>query len=59
MDFGSLLREEAMGPVIEPRELHGQLPNKAVGYGYLRDVQAQVLTAWHDRLTKAPRSVVR
>lgn len=49
MDFGSLLREEAMGAVIEPRELYGQLPNKAVGYGYLRDVQAQVLTAWHDR----------
>lgn len=49
MDFGSLLREEAMGAVIEPRELHGQLPSKAIGYGYLRDVQAQVLTAWHGR----------
>lgn len=49
MDFSSLLREEEMGAVIEPRELHGQLPNKAVGYGYLRDVQAQVLTAWHRR----------
>jgi hypothetical protein len=49
MDFGSLLREESLGAVIEPRELHGQLPSKAVGYGYLRDVQAQVLTAWHER----------
>jgi hypothetical protein len=49
MDFGSLLREEVMGAVIEPRELHSQLPNKTVGYGYLRDVQAQVLTAWHER----------
>lgn len=49
MDFGSLLRDDALGAVVEPRELHGQLPNKTVGYGYLRDVQAQVLTAWHER----------
>src|SRR5690606_24709397 len=33
---------------IEPRELHSQL-KKAPGYGYLRDVQGQVLTEWHRR----------
>lgn len=34
---------------IEPRELYEQLPTKAQGYGYLRDVQAQVLTQWHEK----------
>lgn len=34
---------------VEPRELYLSLPDKAKGYGYLRDVQGQVLEAWHDR----------
>lgn len=47
VDFEALLDEEELQP-IEPRELYEQL-NKKPGYGYLRDVQAQVLTAWHER----------
>jgi hypothetical protein len=34
---------------IERPELYASLPDKAEGYGYLRDVQGQVLTAWHKR----------
>jgi replicative superfamily II helicase len=30
-------------------ELYASLPDKAKGYGYLRDVQRQVLTAWYER----------
>lgn len=42
-----LAGDDADAP-IEPRELHGQL-KKAPGYGYLRDVQGQVLAGWHQR----------
>lgn len=49
MDFDRLLREAQQPAPIEPRELYTSLPNKAEGYGYLRDVQGQVLTAWHQR----------
>lgn len=52
VDFGKLLRDAAAPAPVEPRELHRLLPNKTVGYGYLRDVQAQVLTAWHARRTE-------
>lgn len=48
VDFKTMLADAAKPAPIEPRELHGQLKKKA-GYGYLRDVQAQVLTAWHQR----------
>lgn len=47
MDFDALLRESAEDLPIEPRDLYDQLPGKAQGYGYLRDVQAQVLEPWH------------
>jgi hypothetical protein len=48
VDFEALLAGLEQEAPIEPRELHSQL-DKAPGYGYLRDVQAQVLTAWHAR----------
>lgn len=48
VDFKTMLANAAKPAPVEPRELHGQLKKKA-GYGYLRDVQAQVLTAWHAR----------
>lgn len=54
MDFEALLDDEEDQP-IEPRELYAQL-NKQPGYGYLRDVQAQVLTTWHAR--RAERDLV-
>lgn len=49
MDFNALLRRAEAPLPIEPRELYEQLPKKAPRYGYLRDVQAQVLTKWHSR----------
>lgn len=48
MDFDALLREQDTALPTEPRELYEQLPLKAKGYGYLRDVQAQVLTRWDE-----------
>jgi hypothetical protein len=48
VDFDALLREQDAGLPVEPREFYEQLPLKAKGYGYLRDVQAQVLTRWHE-----------
>lgn len=47
MDFGKLLADGDQPAPIEPRELFASLPNKVEGYGYLRDVQGQVLSAWH------------
>ncbi|KZS54828.1 DEAD/DEAH box helicase family protein [Mycobacterium ostraviense] len=49
MDFDRLLDEAAHTAPIEPRELYAWLPDKAEGYGYMRDVQGQVLTTWHRR----------
>ncbi|GAA4048727.1 helicase C-terminal domain-containing protein [Agromyces indicus] len=49
MDFDALLRESDADNPTEPRELYEQLEAKVPGYGYLRDVQAQVLEPWHDR----------
>lgn len=49
MDFGRLLSQESESAPVEPRALYGSLPGKAAGYGYLRDVQGQVLTAWDSR----------
>ncbi|MDT0234349.1 MULTISPECIES: DEAD/DEAH box helicase family protein [unclassified Curtobacterium] len=48
VDFGAMLASGADDAPIEPRELHSQL-TKAPGYGYLRDVQGQVLSKWHER----------
>ncbi|WP_460004154.1 hypothetical protein [Microbacterium xylanilyticum] len=48
VDFNALLKGASQDAPTEPRELHGQL-KKAQGYGYLRDVQGQVLTAWNAR----------
>lgn len=49
MDFDKLLSDSQAQVPIEPRELYEQLPDKRLGYGYLRDVQAQILTKWHER----------
>ncbi|QWZ09725.1 DEAD/DEAH box helicase family protein [Nocardioides panacis] len=48
MDFDQLLSQQAQAAPTEPRELWASL-SKTQGYGYLRDVQAQVLTAWDAR----------
>ncbi len=55
VDFEAMLASAEEEAPIEPRELHGQL-KKAPGYGYLRDVQGQVLTAWHAK--RADKDIV-
>lgn len=49
MDFDQLADEAEATLPIRPREVFELLPGKAPGYGYLRDVQAQILTAWDAR----------
>ncbi|WP_139415607.1 helicase C-terminal domain-containing protein [Agromyces laixinhei] len=56
MDFDALLRESTTDLPVEPRELYEQLPAKKPGYGYLRDVQAQVLEPWN--LRRGDRDIV-
>jgi hypothetical protein len=56
MDFDQLADEVGTALPTEPRAVFDSLPGKAQGYGYLRDVQAQILTAWHAR--RADRDVI-
>jgi hypothetical protein len=49
VDFDKLLRDSAEAPPTDPRELYAQLPFKAKDYGYIRDVQAQILTNSDDK----------
>lgn len=49
MDFDKLLRDTENSPPTNPRELYEQLPFKAKDYGYIRDVQTQILTKWDDK----------
>jgi hypothetical protein len=49
VDFGKILSQQKTAAPLEPRELWASLPEKAKGYGYLRDVQGQVLAAWYER----------
>jgi hypothetical protein len=49
VDFNKLLAAQAAAAPTIPRELYASLPEKERGYGYLRDVQAEVLEAWYDR----------
>lgn len=49
MDFEKLLRDAEDVPPTNPRELYEQLPFKAKDYGYMRDVQAQILTKWDEK----------
>jgi len=52
VDFSRLGTGAVGRPVTDPRELFTALPNKAPGYGYLRDPQGQVLDAWYERRTE-------
>lgn len=49
MDFNKFLSSVGSTAPTEPRELYESLPDKAKGYGYLRDVQGQILTSWNER----------
>ncbi len=48
-DFGKLTAGAAIRAITEPTPLFDALPNKAVGFGYLRAVQGAVLDAWYPR----------
>lgn len=48
LDFGKLTAGE-QAPLISPREIFTSLPDRADDFGYLRDVQGQVLDAWFER----------
>ena len=56
LDFEKLLRESAEPLPTDPREVYEQLPSKKKGFGYLRDVQAQILTQWHEK--RSQRDIV-
>lgn len=51
IDFGKLAVGE-QAPLISPRDIFAALPRKAADFGYLRDVQGQVLDAWVKRRTE-------
>jgi hypothetical protein len=57
IDFDKLAVGE-QAPLVSPRDIFAALPGRAAGFGYLRDVQGQVLDAWfkrrheHDLLVK-------
>lgn len=49
MDFRVLAVPRAANTLVSPRDIFAALPKKESGYGYLRDVQAQVLDEWDSR----------
>lgn len=49
MDFGEMLSQQQTPILVEPRKLYASLGGKAKGYGYLRDVQGQILKEWNRR----------
>jgi hypothetical protein len=51
IDFDKLAVGEK-APLISPRDIFAALPGRAAGFGYLRDVQGQVLDAWTKRRTE-------
>ncbi|MBM9838701.1 DEAD/DEAH box helicase [Rhodococcus hoagii] len=56
MDFGEMLAEQDVPVPVEPRKLYASLGGKSKGYGYLRDVQGQILEEWDRR--RAERDLV-
>lgn len=57
MDFSKLAARPSARPLISPRDIFNALPAKAPGFGYLRDVQGQVLDAWETRRTERDLAV--
>ena len=52
MDFGKLTNRRQLDRLTSPRDIFAALPSKAPGFGYLRDVQGQVLDSWEKRRTE-------
>ena len=51
MDFKKLTTAQHLETLTSPRDIFIALPSKAPGFGYLRDVQGQVLDMWDSRRT--------
>ena len=47
IDYGSLFAGPTVDTVVDPQQLFQALPNKAKKFNYLRDVQGDVLSKWH------------
>ena len=52
MDFRKLGNKPDLNRLTSPRDIFQALPARAAGFGYLRDVQGQVLDAWNQRRTE-------
>jgi hypothetical protein len=57
IDFRKLTTAKHLESLVSPRDIFTALPSKAPGYGYLRDVQGQVLDAWEKRRTERDLAV--
>jgi len=49
LDFRKITTGQQLDTLISPRDIFTALPSKRQGFGYLRDVQGQVLDAWEKR----------
>lgn len=49
IDFRKVGSSQKATELLSPRDIFNSLPAKATGFGYLRDVQGQVLDAWDRR----------
>lgn len=53
LDFSKIAAPSTADTVVNPREIFAILPGKQPKYGYLRDVQAEVLDQWFGRRATA------
>src|SRR5688572_20463445 len=49
VDFSKMLTEDDSPEPINPADIFHSLPRSDTKFDYLRDVQGDVLKAWHDR----------
>src|SRR5256885_12604452 len=49
VDFNKLLSDDSSPAPINPSDIFHSLPRADTKYDYLRDVQGEVLKAWHAR----------
>ena len=52
VDFNKLLNDDAAPAPANPSDTSHSLPRADTKFDYLRDVQSEVLKAWHTRRTE-------
>jgi hypothetical protein len=57
VDFSRLPARRNTQLLISPRDIFNALPSKAPGFGYLRDVQGQVVDLWESRRSERDLAV--